>query len=209
MPTGACSWQSATRTSPSSRCQPTAAAHMQQHNFGGGEACDGVCGVSRNRQRPTDRQQPIDDKHYAGSSCTPTMTLALLLRAPPAGLLLSRFYQELDFPWSLDPQLVLDLIPKVCCCVLTRTGQTRPGSGLGPMCVCPAACSPPCAAVPARVNLHHLLVNHTYRWWPSSHKRWAVCIRSRRLQGTCPRCARCNSSQQQRLQRAHTAHVMC
>jgi hypothetical protein len=24
-----------------------------------------------------------------------------------------RFYQELDFPWSLDPQLVLQLIPQV------------------------------------------------------------------------------------------------
>jgi hypothetical protein len=28
-------------------------------------------------------------------------------------VLCRRFYQELDFPWSMDPQLVLQLIPQV------------------------------------------------------------------------------------------------
>lgn len=28
-------------------------------------------------------------------------------------VLLCRFYQELDFPWSLDPELVLQLVPRV------------------------------------------------------------------------------------------------
>jgi hypothetical protein len=35
------------------------------------------------------------------------MTNAIAKPSPP------RFYQELDFPWSLDPQLVLQLIPQV------------------------------------------------------------------------------------------------
>ena len=35
------------------------------------------------------------------------MTNAIANPSPP------RFYQELDFPWSLDPQLVLQLIPHV------------------------------------------------------------------------------------------------
>jgi hypothetical protein len=35
------------------------------------------------------------------------------MSATCCGVLCCRFYQELDFPWSMDPQLVLQLIPQV------------------------------------------------------------------------------------------------